>query len=177
MSSASWHVRVQCGREVGAGFLVSERHLLTCAHVVRDSGARDCAITVSFPHRRALGRVTATVSAHGGWGGGHDDLGDLAVLELEHPVQLAPAVFAPPEDAYGHPRPRLLVYGFPKGYEEGSLAEYRATAAQLIADEWVQLEAWSAHGQPLAPGFSGAAVTLADSGRVVGMVAAAAGAA
>ncbi|MET7359676.1 trypsin-like peptidase domain-containing protein [Streptomyces sp. NPDC005562] len=187
MSSASWHVRVQCGREVGAGFLVSERHLLTCAHVVRDSGARDSgardsgardsAITVSFPHRRTLGRVTATVSAHGGWGGGHDDLGDLAVLELEHPVQLAPAVFAPPEDAYGHPRPRLLVYGFPKGYEEGSLAEYRATAAQLIADEWVQLEAWSAHGQPLAPGFSGAAVTLADSGRVVGMVAAAAGAA
>ncbi|GAA3103924.1 trypsin-like peptidase domain-containing protein [Streptomyces rectiviolaceus] len=173
-----------CGSEVGAGFLVSDRHVLTCAHVVRASirpnaraseGASDGApVTVSFPHRDDLGTVTATVGAHGGWDGHGDDLGDLAVLELEHAVPLRPAEFADPEDAYTEPRPRLLVYGFPKGYREGTLAEYRATAAQRIADEWVQLEAWSAHGQPLAPGFSGAAVTLADSNRVVGMVSAAA---
>lgn len=118
--------------------------------------------------------MTATVSAHGGWDARSDNLGDLAVLELEHTVPVAPAEFAEPEDAYAEPRPRLLVYGFPKGYREGTLAEYRATAAQRIADEWVQLEAWSVHGQPLAPGFSGAAVTLADSNRVVGMVSAAA---
>ncbi|MFF1376835.1 trypsin-like peptidase domain-containing protein [Streptomyces sp. NPDC058308] len=173
MSSASWHARIDCGRETGAGFLVSERHLLTCAHVVRDGGARE--IAVSFPHHKALGTVAATVCAHGGWSGRHDDAGDLAVLELERPVRVAPAEFALPGDAYDHPRPRLLAYGFPEGYDEGTLAEYRATAAQLIAGEWVQLEAWSAHGQPLAPGFSGAAVTLADSGRVVGMVSAAAG--
>ncbi|GAA1904195.1 trypsin-like peptidase domain-containing protein [Streptomyces durmitorensis] len=150
---------------------MSERHVLTCAHVVRGSGTAP--VTVSFPHRDDLGEVTAAVGAHGGWDGRGDDLGDLAVLELEHAVPVRPAEFAAPEDAYAEPRPRLLVYGFPKGYREGTLAEYRATAAQRIADEWVQLEAWSAHGQPLAPGFSGAAVTLADSNRVVGMVSAA----
>jgi len=172
MSSASWHARIVCGSEIGSGFLVSERHVLTCAHVVRGSGVKP--VTVSFPHRDDLGEVTAAVGAHGGWDGERDDLGDLAVLELEHAVPVRPAEFAAPEDAYAEPRPRLLVYGFPKGYREGTIAEYRATAAQRIADEWIQLEAWSTHGQPLAPGFSGAAVTLADSNRVVGMVSAAA---
>ncbi|MGA4842210.1 trypsin-like peptidase domain-containing protein [Streptomyces sp. G45] len=175
MSSTSWHARVECGRERGAGFLVSERHVLTCAHVVRDHAAAP--VAVSFPHRKDLGEVGAAVEAHGGWDGPGADPGDLAVLELDRPVPIAPAAFAPPDHAYAEPRPRLVAYGFPRGYEEGTLAEYRATAAQLIADEWVQLEAWSAHGQPLAPGFSGAAVALAESGLVVGMVAAAAGAA
>ncbi|WP_405653423.1 trypsin-like peptidase domain-containing protein [Streptomyces sp. RK9] len=175
MSSTTWHARVECGRETGAGFLVSERHVLTCAHVVRDSGA--AGVTVSFPHRGELGAVPAVVGAHGGWSGHDDHSGDLAVLELDRPVPIPPAGFAVPDDAYLEPRPRLVAYGFPRGYAEGTIAEYRATAAQLIADEWVQLEAWSAHGQPLAPGFSGAAVTLADSGLVVGMVSAVAGAA
>ncbi|MFD9909034.1 trypsin-like peptidase domain-containing protein [Streptomyces sp. NPDC059063] len=173
MSSASWHARVECGRDTGAGFLVSDRHVLTCAHVVRDRAAS--AVAVSFPHRKDLGTVAAAVGAHGGWGGRGDDPGDLAVLELDHPVPIAPAGFAPPDHAYTEPRPRLVAYGFPRGYEEGTIAEYRATAAQLIADEWIQLEAWNAHGQPLAPGFSGAAVALADSGLVVGMVSAVAG--
>ncbi|GHC41383.1 VMAP-C domain-containing protein [Streptomyces flavofungini] len=175
MSSTAWHARVECGRETGAGFLVSERHVLTCAHVVRDSAA--AGVAVSFPHRRELGAVAAVVGAHGGWSGRDDHSGDLAVLELDRAVPIPPAGFAAPDDAYLEPRPRLVAYGFPRGYAEGTIAEYRATAAQLIADEWVQLEAWSAHGQPLAPGFSGAAVTLADSGLVVGMVSAVAGAA
>ncbi|MGW6528299.1 VMAP-C domain-containing protein [Streptomyces venezuelae] len=174
MKNASWHARIDCGGEVGAGFLVTERHVLTCAHVVRDHGRHPVAVT--FPHHRELAPVHATVSGTDDWQGRHDDPGDLAVLELDGPVPLAPAEFAAPGDAYGEPRPRLIVYGFPRGYDEGTIAEYRATAAQLIASEWVQLEAWSAHGQRLAPGFSGAAVALADTGRVVGMLSAADGA-
>ncbi|GGN56410.1 serine protease [Streptomyces albiflavescens] len=173
MSSTSWHARIACGGEVGAGFLVSGRRVLTCAHVIRRSEAS--AVTVSFPHSRGLGPLTATVIARGDWAGGATDPGDLAVLELDREVPLAPAVFAPPGDAYADPHPKLIAYGFPRGYDEGTLAEYRATSDQLIADEWIQLEAWSPHGQPLAAGFSGAAVTLAD-GRVVGMVSAASGA-
>ncbi|MBQ1088067.1 trypsin-like peptidase domain-containing protein [Streptomyces sp. B93] len=173
MSSASWHARISCGREVGAGFLISPRQVLTCAHVVRDR--HTAAVTVAFPGAHGLGELTADVIADGGWGGGDTDPGDLAVLELERAVTLAPAEFAAPGDAFGEPPRRLLVYGFPVHYDEGTFAEYRATAEQRIAGEWVQLEAWSGHGQPLAPGFSGAAVVLADSGRVVGMVSAAAG--
>ncbi|MFH8463457.1 trypsin-like peptidase domain-containing protein [Streptomyces sp. NPDC017991] len=171
MSSASWHARISCGRDTGAGFLVTEQHVLTCAHVVarRDTEA----VAVSFAHG-GYEQVLARVVAHGGWDGRESDPGDLAVLELDRPVPMKPAEFATPADAYGDPPRRLLAYGFPKRYDEGTLAEYRATAQQLIAGEWVQLESWAAHGQPLAPGFSGAAVTLADTGQVVGMVSAAA---
>ncbi|MFJ6566479.1 trypsin-like peptidase domain-containing protein [Streptomyces sp. NPDC091292] len=170
---AQWHARVDCGPDVGAGFLVSRREVLTCAHVVR--GAEETGVTVTFPQAAGLGPLTATVVARGAWGGGSTDPGDLAVLELERDVPLAHAEFAPPGDGYGDPPRRLLVYGFPARYDEGTLAEYRTTSAQRIAGEWVQLEAWNAHGQPLAPGFSGAAAVLADTGHVVGMVSAAAG--
>ena len=172
MSSAAWHTRIECGNAVGAGFLVSARQVLTCAHVIAASGTS--AVSVRFPNRAGLGVVAATVAVHGGWRGGDTDPGDMAVLELEREVPLAPAVFASPGAERGIPSPELVAYGFPRGYDEGALALYRAVPGPLIAGEWVQLEAVSGHGQPLADGFSGAAVTLAD-GAVVGMVTAVAG--
>ncbi|GGM94840.1 VMAP-C domain-containing protein [Streptomyces fuscichromogenes] len=171
MSRAAWHARIACGGEVsGAGFLVTSRTVLTCAHVVRNQDLAP--LTVSFPNRRDLGELTASVAVHGGWTGGWTDPGDLAVLELDREVPLQPARFAPPGAEQGGAD--LEAYGFPDGYEEGVLARYRAVSRTLIADEWLQLEAASAHGQPIAHGFSGAAVTLPD-GRVVGMVAQVAG--
>ncbi|OIK26830.1 trypsin-like peptidase domain-containing protein [Streptomyces malaysiense] len=167
MNSAAWHARIHCGHEVGAGFLITARRVLTCAHVVR-AGDPD-AVTVVFPHARELGEVSASVVAHGGWAGGLTDPGDVAVLELDRDVPLSPAGFAPPEAAYAEPHPRLLAYGFPVGYDEGTLAEYRAVSGQLIAGEWLELVAWQGYGQPIVAGFSGAAATLPD-GRVVGMV-------
>ncbi|MEU0003467.1 trypsin-like peptidase domain-containing protein [Streptomyces sp. NPDC006314] len=172
MSSAAWHARIVCGDEVGAGFLIAGRRVLTCAHVVRWSGR--AAVTVTFPHARELGELSASVVAHGGWAGDVTDPGDVAVLELSRDVPLAPAGFAPPDAAYAEPCPKLIAYGFPEGYDEGTLAEYQAVSGQLIADEWLELVAWNGHGQPLVAGFSGAAATLPD-GRVVGMVTAASG--
>ncbi|OIK04515.1 trypsin-like peptidase domain-containing protein [Streptomyces monashensis] len=171
-SSAAWHARILCGDEVGAGFLVTGRRVLTCAHVVRRS--ERAAVSVSFPHARELGEVPASVVAHGGWAGAVTDPGDVAVLELDRDIPLAPAAFAPPDAAYADPYPKLIAYGFPEGYDEGTLAEYQAVSGQLIADEWLELVAWSGHGQPLVAGFSGSAATLPD-GRVVGMVSAASG--
>ncbi|MFJ7147858.1 trypsin-like peptidase domain-containing protein [Streptomyces sp. NPDC100445] len=169
-SSAAWHARIVCGHEVGAGFLVTGRRVLTCAHVVEGSGTRE--VTVSFPNARELGELSASVVAHGGWAGDAADPGDVAVLELERDVPLTPAAFAPPDAAYTRPYPKLVAYGFPEGYDEGTLAEYQAVSGQLIADEWLELVAWHGHGQPLVAGFSGAAATLPD-GRVAGMVTAA----
>ncbi|MFC9929564.1 trypsin-like peptidase domain-containing protein [Streptomyces sp. NPDC127190] len=168
--SAAWHARIVCGHEVGAGFLVTGRRVLTCAHVVRWSDSAP--VTVSFPHARGLGELPASVVFQGGWAGAATDPGDVAVLELDRDVPLAPAGFAPPDAAYREPYPRLIAYGFPEGYDEGTLAEYQAVSGQLIADEWLELVAWHGHGQPLVAGFSGAAATLPD-GRVAGMITAA----
>ncbi|NEB75290.1 serine protease, partial [Streptomyces sp. SID14478] len=90
-------------------------------------------------------------------------------------MDVAPAQFAAPGAAFGEPSPRLLAYGFPAGFDEGTIAEYRAKADLRVGDEWVELVAFDGHGQPLAHGFSGAAVTLAGSHRVVGMVTATTG--
>ncbi|MFC8512117.1 trypsin-like peptidase domain-containing protein [Streptomyces sp. NPDC057257] len=172
MRHAEWHARVECGGKVaGAGFLVSADKVLTCAHVVE--GGDRAELTVSFPQRPGFEPVPARVVAHGGWAAGRlADRGDLAVLKLDREVGIAPAALASADAAHGDRR--LVAYGFPAGYDEGTLAEYRITAGPfLISREWIQLEAWRGHGQPLVAGFSGAAVTLVDTGEVVGMVTAA----
>jgi hypothetical protein len=176
MKSAEWHARIEwAGTVAGAGFLVTPRTVLTCAHVVDGIPAEELA--VSFTERPGDPAVPARVVAHGGWDrAAATDLGDLAVLELAREVPIAPAALAPVGAAHGMAPRKLVVYGFPAGFDEGTLAEYRITAPQLISAEWMQLEAWQTDGQPLAPGFSGAAVRLVDTGEVVGMVTAAAGA-
>ncbi|MEJ8669205.1 hypothetical protein WKI71_14310 [Streptomyces sp. MS1.AVA.1] len=117
--------------------------------------------------------MAARVVVHGGWDGGASELGDLAVLELDREVPIAPAPLAPADVALGDRK--LVAYGFPAGYDlDGTIAEFRGVTEWLISAEWIQLEAWSGHGQPLAVGFSGAAVALVDTGEVIGMVTAAA---
>jgi len=171
MTGAEWHARVECaGEVVGAGFLVTPGTVLTCAHVALDRGP----LTVSFPQRPGSPAVPARVVAHGDWAGGPTDPGDLAVLELTEDIGIAPAALAPAAGAHGDRK--LVAYGFPAGYDEGQLAEYRTTGPVYVSGEWIQLEAWSGHGQPLVAGFSGAAVVLVETGEVVGMVTAAAGA-
>ncbi|MFJ6723750.1 trypsin-like peptidase domain-containing protein [Streptomyces sp. NPDC091281] len=175
MRSAEWHARVECGGEVvGAGFLVTPDTVLTCAHVVHD-GPPGAPLAVTFTERPGSPPVPARLVADGGWHGSATGLGDLAVLRLDRAMPIEPAALAPARSAHGGHTPRkLLAYGFPVGFDEGTLAEYRVTAPQLISGEWMQLEAWQTDGQPLAPGFSGAAVTLVETGEVVGMVTAAA---
>ncbi|WP_143663376.1 S1 family peptidase, partial [Streptomyces bobili] len=159
MRSAEWQARIECaGQVVGAGFLITPRTVLTCAHVVHEGAAE--ALAVTFTERPGSAPVPARIVAEGGWAGGATDLGDLAVLELAHEVEIAPAALAPVGTAYGRQPRKLVVYGFPVGFDEGTLAEYRVTAPQLINQEWMQLEAWQPDGQPLEPGFSGAAVTM-----------------
>ncbi|WP_128428249.1 trypsin-like peptidase domain-containing protein [Streptomyces cyaneus] len=173
LKGAEWHARISCGGRVsGAGFLVAPDKVLTCAHVVENSGFDP--VTVTFPQRPGDAPAAARVVAHGGWDGRVNELGDLAVLELDREMAIAPASLAPADAAHGDRK--LVAYGFPAGYDEdGTIAEFRTVAAQLlISGEWVQLEAWSGHGQPLAVGFSGAAVALVDTGQVIGMVTAAA---
>ncbi len=165
MSSQSWQVRV-LGSGVGSGFLVTERHVMTCAHVVEGADR----VEVVFAQYPDLGPLGATVIAAGEWCGTGEDRGDVAVLELERPVGVAPARFAAVHTPFVQQAVRLTAYGFPRGYDEGILGEFRSTSDQLIAGEWLQLEAWTGHGPPLEEGFSGAAVVREDTGEVVGMV-------
>ncbi|MEV0000336.1 trypsin-like peptidase domain-containing protein [Streptomyces sp. NPDC050848] len=165
MSSQSWQVRVAASG-VGSGFLVTDRHVMTCAHVVHGADRAE----VTFAQHPDLGPLRATVIAAGEWCAAGEDRGDVAVLELERSVDVVPARFAAVNTLCADRATRLTAYGFPRGYDEGILGEFRSTSDQLIAGEWLQLEAWTGHGPPLEEGFSGAAVVREDTGEVVGMV-------
>ncbi|MBX9392513.1 serine protease [Streptomyces sp. TRM72054] len=165
MRSQSWQVQVRAGG-IGSGFLVTNRHVMTCAHVV-DGAER---AEVRFAQYPDLGPLEATVIVGGDWTGADQARGDVAVLELDQPVDIPPARFAAVDAPYEHPTVKLTAYGFPRNYDEGILGEFRSTSDQLIAGEWLQLEAWTGHSRPLEAGFSGAAVVREDTDEVVGMV-------
>ncbi|MFI8791884.1 trypsin-like peptidase domain-containing protein [Streptomyces sp. NPDC055105] len=113
MNSARRHARIECGRQIGAGFLVTGRKAVTCAHVIADGSAAP--LTVTFAHEAGAVAVPARIVSHGGWGGRPTGSGDLAVLGLDEDAPVDPAAFAPADAAFGEPPRELVAYGFPRG--------------------------------------------------------------
>ncbi len=172
---AAWQVRVrdEAGRIAGAAVLISNRHLLTCAHVVdRDAAisGRNApdhgAVEVDFPDKPGLGRLNARVKG-GAWFpvGEHGD-GDVAVLELDSDIDgVRPARLGLPE-SYMDQHVRVL--GYPDNLPFGVWADARSRGRN--GPRWVQLDAVAVTGQRIEGGFSGAGVVDSGSGDVVGIV-------
>lgn len=167
MTGWGWRARVETesGAVLGAGVLVSPDHVLTCAHIVKgQTRAR-----VTFPGSAATG-LPATVVPCGTWLG-VDDEGDVAVLDLDAPVAVEPARFAPVDALRGRPTTHLGAYGFPRDKEHSGAVVSLSTRPDMdLRQEWWQLDVPGAHLQPLKQGFSGAGVYLVDSGELVGMI-------
>jgi hypothetical protein len=169
-------IRTAEGGVVGAGFLVGERQILTCAHVV--SQALDLAdhprdapqgkVSLDFPLVAPHTIFTATVVQ---WCPPlFDGRGDIAGLELqsEPPAEAEVVRFAPAEDVWEHP---FRAFGFPAGYDDGVWATGRLLGRQ--ATNWVMMEDVKAQGFMVGPGFSGTPVWDTELQGVVGMVVAA----
>ncbi len=164
------------GYVVGAGFLVGERHLLTCAHVV--AGALSLAddtpekpqapVLLDIPRVAPGQLLSARVIL---WRPPRADGGDdIAGLELEsNPpdgAQVAP--LAQVEDLWEH---SFRAFGFPSGQDSGVWATGRLLGRQLT--NWVQIEDTKETGFAVEPGFSGTPVWDPQVDAVVGMVVAA----
>jgi hypothetical protein len=169
-------IRTADGGVIGAGFLVGERHILTCAHVVAGAlGLADdtpdkpqAPVSLDIP-RVAAGRLlTARVVL---WRPPRADGGDdIAGLELEgdlpHGAQAAP--LAQVEDLWEH---SFRAFGFPRGQDSGVWATGRLLGRQVT--NWVQIEDVKETGFAVEPGFSGTPVWDSQVEAVVGMVVAA----
>ncbi|MUN39832.1 VMAP-C domain-containing protein [Actinomadura litoris] len=157
-----WVGRPEGGR-LGAAFLISPTRLLTCAHSVRGlAEAR-----VGFSGAAGAGE-RAKVIACGDWNA-PGDLGDVAVLELEAPVQRRPARLAAPDDLRGASRREFGVWGFPARPDGGERHATVTTRAQRsMRDEWWELK--PGPGDWLERGYSGSAVYDLDTHEVIGMV-------
>jgi KaiC/GvpD/RAD55 family RecA-like ATPase len=165
------------GKVVGAGFLVSSKHVLTCAHVVTDAlgiprttqEQPDGVINLDFPLLAAKQLLAAKVIF---WRpvNPNEAFEDIAGLELENslPDTAQPAQLVTSEDLWGHP---FRVLGFPAGQPNGVSAS--GVLRGRSANGWVQLEDVKQPGYRLEPGFSGAPVWDEELRGVAGMAVAA----
>ncbi|OYD89654.1 hypothetical protein CDG76_34275 [Nostoc sp. 'Peltigera membranacea cyanobiont' 210A] len=162
---------------VGAGFLVSEKYILTCAHVVADAlgiarntvEMPNAEIHLDFPLLAAQQLFTAKIVF---WRpvNPNEFAEDIAALELESspPNTAQPAPLVASENLWGHP---FRVLGFPKNQPNGVWAAGKIRAG--LANGWVQVEGTKQQGYALEPGFSGAPIWDEQLQGVAGMAVAA----
>ncbi|MFJ9590418.1 nSTAND1 domain-containing NTPase [Streptomyces acidicola] len=167
------------GRPVGVAFLIPDRLLLTCAHVVASTAALPddeplpdlLPVTLDFP--LLPGRPEVTASVHFSVPVAGDNSGDVAVLQLsgEPPPGAVPLRIVEAEDLAGH---RWRAFGFPKYPGRGGSKDAgiwtRGTVEGREGTGWWQLT-WDEEAPfPLTGGFSGAPVWDEEYGGVIGIV-------
>jgi uncharacterized protein (DUF697 family) len=177
ISSSVVRVRDATGSAVGAGFLVDQRHIVTCAHVVRRaldiaqdeeiSGERH--VTVEFPFLRS-GPISmqTTVQRLPDASAEPRDIAGLS-LDGQPPEDADPVRLVTAHPLWGHP---FRVVGFPSGYQErGQWAS--GYLRELVGGDWLQIEGDRNGGARVRQGFSGAPVWDEHLMGTAGMVVAA----
>ena len=134
----------QRGVPTGAGFLISEKEILTCAHVVsvilgRERDPRQApqtSIVLDLPHSGVKGTFTAHTDL---W----DQVNDIAVLTLSSRLHIdIPLVsLVIEEDLWGDP---FQAFGFPMGYDHGVWAS--GVLKGRTANNRLQIESRSGSG-------------------------------
>jgi len=164
-------IRAPDGRTVGAGFLVAEGQVLTCAHVVAAAlglpedtpETPQAEVYLDFP-LVAPGRSLTARVMH--W----QPDSDVAGLELDGdpPTGTRPVRLVTAKDLWAH---AFRAFGFPSGYDDGVWASGVLRGRQAAG--WVQIEDVKEPGYWVQPGFSGTAVWDEQLNGVVGMAVAA----
>jgi hypothetical protein len=161
-----WRVHVD-GCEHGAGVLLDERHVLTCAHVIgEESGTAEIRNAVGADWRSMAWVVPGSWVERSASTRLRDD---VALLELDRP---APAGTHTRLWRVPLSRGRVRVFGYPETATGGIPVD-----ADLGGDgdhgELYMLNRTPARGPWIKPGFSGAGVVMLDgehAGRVIGIV-------
>ncbi len=172
LESAIIRIRTADGIVVGAGFLVTGRHILTCAHVVAEAldlphdtpDPPQADIRLDFPLLAPDQVLTARV-IH--W----QSNADVAGLKLtgQPPGRAKPVRLITADDWWGH---SFRAFGFPVGSDDDGRWASGLLRGKL-ANGWVQIEDVKQTGYFVQPGFSGGPVWDNQLAGVVGMTVAA----
>ncbi|MBK1990071.1 trypsin-like peptidase domain-containing protein [Sphaerospermopsis aphanizomenoides BCCUSP55] len=167
----------QNSKVVGAGFLVSQSHLLTCAHVVtaalgivtNTQESPDAIIELDFPLIAPGQKVKAKVVF---WqpvnpGQSKEDIAGLQIQDTL-PTGVSPVQLVSTSDYWQH---KFRIFGFPQGHDTGVWAD--GELRDIQATRWIQIEAIKVPGYQIEPGFSGSPVWDESLQGVVGMAVAA----
>ena len=159
-------------KPVGAGFVIDDRHIVTCAHVVNASigrplNAAERPDKVGLVEPRRDGQWIEVEVELVEWKPlTEDKCGDVAVLEMTagRPEGVNAVPLRRPQQSEDH---RFSVQGFPGGTLIGASGLIRARST--IGQEWVQLEDDKPTGRAVTEGFSGAPIWDDEMDAVVGM--------
>ena len=176
LTAAIARIRQANERVVGAGFLVSDKHILTCAHVVNAALSRQLNTTeqsnqeicLDFPlvpsGKILRGRVIRWIPVQPSTSISPETAADIALLELESqkPEGTKPVRLITAENLWKHP---FRVLGFPEGQEAGVYTE--GIIRGLRGDGRVHIEVVGAY--PIERGFSGSPVWDEQLDGVAGM--------
>ncbi|MGY5051437.1 nSTAND1 domain-containing NTPase [Streptomyces sp. 900105755] len=169
-------VRSAAGEVAGAGFVVGDGLVCTCAHVVahalgievQEVNSPDKTVRVDFPLLGEAGVVEARV--HHWEPVRSDDGGDIALLKLVEPVPGAlPAPLVAGGDVWNH---AFRVLGFPRDRDHGIWVQGSLRGTQGLG--WLQMDTVPGAAR-IERGFSGSPVWDDDLNGVVGMTVAADG--
>ncbi|MFE7491064.1 trypsin-like peptidase domain-containing protein, partial [Kitasatospora sp. NPDC057541] len=150
---------------VGAGFLVADDLLVTCAHVLADGEyGPGSTVTLVFPRADGAPEVTGRVLEEA-WRDPQEQ--DVALVRLDHPVGIGPLPLGSAAGAREH---RVRSFGFPVQAPPGGHYGF-ATAGGILppADEVGELLQLT-DANDLTQGFSGGPVLDETTGLVVGML-------
>lgn len=147
---------------VGAGFLVKEKIVLTCAHVIDDAIGSNKHISLDFPRIDPNIFLKADIKFK-------NSESDIAILELCEDTPSGAMGVDPTsqEDLWGHP---FETFGFPNDYDDGVWAS--GVCRRPNAKGWLQIEDIKDTGYNIETGFSGSPVWDKDLDALVGMIAA-----
>ncbi|WP_416875816.1 trypsin-like peptidase domain-containing protein [Kitasatospora sp. SC0581] len=164
LAAAVAQVRGEDDLVVGAGFLVADDLLITCAHVLQDGRyGPGSTVTLAFPRAHDAPEVSGRVLDT--WRDPNEQ--DVALVRLDHPMGAAPLPLGSAAGARGH---RVRSFGFPVQAPPGGHFGF-ATAGGILppADKVGELLQLT-DANDLTQGFSGGPVLDETTGLVVGML-------
>ena len=169
-----WLVKVYLADDYlsGAGFLVDDEHVVTCAHVLtydqQQQERPDHALSVAFQYAGVRRRIPATLVDEG-WMPRHPETraGDVAVLKLHGPLPSDARPAPLRTAAYGTGGHTFAVYGYPKPHDDG--VPTTGVVIGPAGDGLLSLLTVEG-GRRIEQGFSGAPLWDATIGAVIGMV-------
>lgn len=162
----------------GAGFLVSDEYILTCAHVVttaldidlysKQKPSRE--VELDFPTIQPIEPLTATVEFWLPVNPGNSPE-DIAVLKLTEPPPKEAQAAVLSMTKYALSDHKFEAFGFPEGRNGGAWAE--GVIKRRVGYGWIQLNAHLVPGYRLEEGFSGTPIWDNNIEAVVGIAVAA----
>ena len=156
------------GHPAGSGFVVGQRLLVTCAHVLaghgRDDGPPTGPVTVVFAH---LDGAARTVQVAPQWWRDQDSA-DIAFLRLDEPLpaQAQPLLLGDSPGVRGH---RIKAFGFPLNAPSAGHYGYGVAGDRIVGDGGTPLLQLTGCAEA-TEGFSGGPVLDERTGLIIGMV-------